>query len=57
LENFRDGLEDLWYVRLLRRAKAEIPVPERMVRSTAEFSRDGALLEEWREAMADRLEH
>ena len=56
LENFRDGLEDLWYVRLLRRRKAEIPVPEELVRSTADFSRDASLLERWRDAMADRLD-
>jgi hypothetical protein len=56
LENFRDGLEDLWYARLLRRAKAEVPVPDALVRSTAEFSRDAELLERWRDKMADRLE-
>ena len=56
LENFRDGLEDLWYARLLRRAKAEVPVPDALVRSTDDFSRDAALLERWREQMADKLE-
>jgi hypothetical protein len=42
---------------LLRRAKAEVPVPDALVRSTAEFSRDAELLERWRDKMADRLEN
>ena len=56
LENFRDGLEDLWYARLLRRAKAEVPVPDALVRSTDDFSRDAALSERRRAQMADQLE-
>jgi hypothetical protein len=56
LENFRDGLEDLWYARLLRKHKMELPVPDGLVRSTADFSRDPVLLERWREAMADKLD-
>lgn len=56
LENFRDGLEDLWYARLLRRAKAEVPVPDGLVRTTADFTRDVSMLERWRDEMAERLE-
>lgn len=56
LENFRDGLVDLWYVILLRKRNAEIPVPDSLVKNTADFSRDPARLERWRDQMADLIE-
>lgn len=56
LENFRDGLEDLWYARLLRRSGADADVPDELVRNTADFSRSPEKLERWRNAMADAIE-
>ena len=56
LENFRDGLEDLWYVLLLRQRDVEVPVPDSLVKNTADFSRDPARLERWRNQLADMIE-
>ncbi len=77
LENFRDGLEDLWYWKLLRKqaeqarqsasrsprqtewlrkADEALRVPDELVKSSHEFSLDPALLQQWRERIADLIE-
>ncbi len=69
LENFRDGLEDLAYVRLLERllaagadgewadkAKAMVAVPQSVMISMQNFSSDPRDIDAWREAMADLIE-
>ncbi len=57
LENFRDGLDDLWYVKLYERKFGKKPdIPESLVRDLRDFSRDPAQLAAWREAIADALE-
>ena len=68
LENFRDGLEDMWYAELLRRklkatpnapwaAKAHelLAVPRSVVDSLANFTDDADALYAWRNAIADIL--
>ena len=71
LENFRDGLEDLWYVRKLERrfaahvdkndgwakaARDALSVPNEVARSLKDFSTDPAVLYRWRDEMADLIE-
>ena len=78
LENFRDGLEDYAYFRILeaivrRReatggvpdaaatawlaaAKAALVVPDTLVRSMTEYSRDPAQLHAWRERLGDLID-
>lgn len=78
LENFRDGLEDYAYLRILeaivrRReatggvpdaaatawlaaAKAALVVPDTLVRSMTEYSRDPAQLHAWRERLGDLID-
>ena len=72
LENFRDGLEDFAYVRILEdlvkqraadtgnpwlaEAKAALAVPEALVKSMAEYSRDHDALYAWRNRIAELIE-
>ena len=71
LENFRDGIEDLWYVRLLehrvqtakgvsdswlREAKAALAVPDEVAKATNAFSIDPEVLYRWRDNIADLIE-
>lgn len=56
LENFRDGLEDLWYAKLLEAKGEAVEVPDDLVRTTCDFSRDAKSLAAWRSRMADELE-
>ena len=57
LENFRDGLDDLWYVKLYERKFGRRPeVPDALVKDLKTFSRDPAALAAWREKLADALE-
>ena len=67
-ENFRDGLEDLWYAELLRRrldaapaakwaarARELLAVPRSVVDSLANYTDDAEALYAWRNAIADLL--
>ena len=67
-ENFRDGLEDLWYAELLRRrleaspnapwaarARELLAVPRSVVDTLANYTDDAESLYKWRNAMADLL--
>lgn len=72
LENFRDGLEDFAYVRILENllrqresktatpwlaeARAALTVPESLVKSMKEYARDPAALYAWRDRLADMIE-
>ena len=78
LENFRDGIEDYAYVKVLEErlaarrdawqapteiqrralevAEQALDVPEELVRSMSEYSRDPRLLYEYRERLADAIE-
>ena len=68
LENFRDGLEDLAYARLLRERLAANPgakwaekarrllEAEGLVKSMKEYTADSAAILAWRDAMADLVE-
>ena len=70
LENFRDGLEDCAYVKILkekiaahgkddewaRRAKALAAVPPSLVKALDCFSDDPSALYAWRDAIADMIE-
>ena len=70
LENFRDGLEDYAYVKLLEaklaaggltaaqavRARELIAVPDSVMRSMTDFSRNPADISAWRDEMADLIE-
>ena len=72
LENFRDGLEDLWYVRELEKrlaahgdkydawataAKAALAVPDEVARSVKDFSTDSDVIYRWRDGIADLIEN
>ena len=72
LENFRDGLEDFAYVRILEdllrqsdskpatpwhaEARAALAVPESLVKSMTEYARDPAALYAWRDRVARLIE-
>ena len=69
LENFRDGLEDFAYARMLERklsanptapwadeARSLLAVPDTLVESVRNFSDDPQELYRWRDRMADLLE-
>ena len=56
LENFRDGLEDFAYVKLLEGCGEEAGVPDELVSSVTEYALDPAKLSSWRDSIADRLE-
>ena len=71
LENFRDGLEDLAYAKLLeerlrqgqssdewvRAAKRLLSVPETVAKSLTDYSDDPRSVYDWRDEMADLLEN
>lgn len=58
LANFRDGLEDLAYARLLeKRTGREVDVPSSVVKSQTEYTVDPLEIYAWRNRMADALEH
>ena len=59
LENFRDGLEDLAYLKLLRDRQPKSPlldVPAEVLGSRTDFTEDPDALLRWRNALADELE-
>ncbi len=57
LENYRDGLEDLAYVKLLKEKRGiEIPVPDDVMRSMTDFTLRPEPLLRWRNRIADLLE-
>ena len=56
LENYRDGLEDLAYVKLLKAKGEDVPVPEDVMRSMTDFTLRPEPLMRWRDEIADRLE-
>lgn len=57
LENYRDGLEDLAYARLLKERRGmEIPVPDDVMRSMTDFTQRPEPLLRWRDRIADLLE-
>ena len=57
LENFRDGLEDLAYVKLVeKRSGRRVKVPESLVESLKNYTDDPEAIEAWRNRLADYLE-
>ena len=56
LENYRDGLEDLAYVKLLKAKGEDVPVPDDVMRSMTDFTLRPEPLMRWRDEIADRLE-
>ena len=57
LENFRDGLEDLAYVKLVEeRSGRRVRVPEALVESLKNYTDDPEAIEAWRNRLADYLE-
>ena len=57
LENFRDGLEDLAYVKLAEAASGRpVKVPETVFSTLENFNDDPAAVEAWRDRLADIIE-
>ena len=57
LANFRDGLEDLAYARLLEKKTGRVvEVPSSVVESLTEYTVDPSKIYAWRDEMADALE-
>lgn len=56
LENYRDGLEDLAYAKLLKEKGIELPVPETVMKDMTHFTQKAAPLMVWRDKMADLIE-
>jgi len=70
LENFRDGLEDFAYAKLLekrlkekagdetwcRRARELLAVPRNVMDSMTDYTDDPQAVYSWRDAMADMIE-
>ena len=57
LENFRDGLEDLAYVKLAEAKSAgPLKVPETVFTSLENFNTDPSELMKWRDRLADIIE-
>ena len=57
LANFRDGLEDLAYARLLEKKTGRVAeVPSSVVESLTEYTVDSSKVYVWRDEMADALE-
>ena len=55
-ENFRDGLEDYAYVlELEKRTGKSIPVPEELVTTMQQFSRDPKLVRAYRRQLAEAI--
>ena len=57
LANFRDGLEDLAYARLLEKKTGRVvEVPSSVVESLTEYTVDPSKIYAWRDEIADALE-
>ena len=56
LENFRDGLEDYHYAKILRACGGTATVPDSLVTSLKVFSDDPNVYQAWRDALADEIE-
>ena len=57
LANFRDGLEDLAYARLIEmKTGRKVEVPSKIVESKTKYTFNPAEIYEWRDRMADELE-
>jgi hypothetical protein len=57
LENFRDGLEDLGYIRLYEKKYGRLPeIPDSVVRDLRNYTRDVKKLAAWRDKLADEIE-
>lgn len=56
LENYRDGLEDYAYVKLLESYGEKVEIPESIVKSVTEYTFDAGALRKWRDSVADRIE-
>lgn len=56
LENFRDGLDDFAYVKLLEgKAGRNVKVPESVVRTLRDFTDSPEAVRSWRNALADAI--
>ena len=56
LENFRDGLEDFAYVKLVEAKYGRtVKVPEAIMRSMTDYTDDPADVRKWRSQMAEAL--
>ena len=56
LENFRDGLEDFAYVKLVEAKYGRtVKVPERIMRSMTDYTDDPKDVRRWRSQMAEAL--
>jgi hypothetical protein len=55
-ENFRDGLEDFAYVKILESRGASLAVPHSVVESLTNFTDRASAVYAWRERMADMIE-
>jgi hypothetical protein len=56
LENFRDGLDDCHYAKILEARGGKAEVPQSLVVSLTAFSDDVKAYQRWRDAMADAIE-
>ena len=57
LENFRDGLEDLAYVRMCEKRFGKLPeMPPSVVKNMREYTHDPQVVRSWRDSIADLLE-
>ncbi len=64
LENYRDGIEDLHYYELLKKAVAEadpqnaklLEIPAALVKNSREYTTDPEAIRAWRQAMAEAIE-
>ena len=56
LENFRDGLDDCHYARILEARGGKAEVPASLIASLTAYSDDADAYQRWRDAMADAIE-
>ena len=57
LANFRDGLEDLAYARMLEaKTGRKMAIPSEIVESKTKYTLDPPKIYQWRNRMADQLE-
>ena len=56
LENYRDGVEDYAYARLLESLGGKVEVPQSLVTTPKDYSLDPADYYRWRDSMADEIE-
>ena len=56
LENYRDGVEDYAYARLLESLGGKVEVPQSLVTTPKDYSLDPADYYSWRDSMADEIE-